>query len=94
MNPFIAHPGEAIVGLGIDFAEHLVEGETVESVAITPDAGISVESTTHSGTIVTAKISIAPTQTPADLYILFAVTGSLGSVRKGWRLISVRTKSG
>jgi pseudouridine-5'-phosphate glycosidase len=93
MNPFIAHPGETIVDLGIDFAEHLLAAETVASVVITPDVGITVASQSQSGTTVFAKISIAANQPDADLSILYTVTGTAGSIRKGWRLIAIRQKN-
>lgn len=93
MNPFPAKPGETISGVGLDFATRLAVGETLLSVVVTPVAGVTVNASGVSGTIAAADISIAANQADADLALLYAVTGTAGSIRKGYRTIQVRAVS-
>ena len=93
LNPFTAKPGELIKGLGLDFASRLAQGETVQSVVITPVDGLTVNATSQAGTFAMADVTIAENQAESELVLLYTATGTLGSVRKGYRTILVRKVS-
>ena len=94
MNPFIVKPGETIKGLGIDFVNRLATSETIASTpTITADAGLTLSEKAYSGTIATVTIVVGGAQADAALNVYFTVTGSSGSIRKGTRVIWVRSTS-
>jgi hypothetical protein len=92
MNSFVIKPGETVVGLGFDFANRLAAGETLLSVDILPDPGLTVNSSSVTGTIAVASISVSAPHPDAELALEFTVTGTAGSVRKGTRMIQIKNK--
>jgi len=94
MEPFIVKPGETIKGLGRDFATRLAPGETVASVVAACDStGITVAATGMSGATAFADLVIADSLTDTTRTLSLTVTGTVGSIRKGSRLIWVRVDS-
>lgn len=93
MTPFVAKAGETIKGLGFDFSTRLSSGETIASSAVVAGTGLTINSTTNSGTQALADVSIAAGLADCDIDIEFTVTGSAGSVRKASRVVWVRAAS-
>jgi hypothetical protein len=94
MNPFIVKPGETIIGLGIDFTNRLATSETIAGVpTVTADAGLTVSGQAYQGAIALANIAVGAAQADAALNVFYTVTGTSGSVRKGTRLVWVRSAS-
>lgn len=93
MIPFVAKPGETIIGLGFDFTTRLAQAESVSAVSATASSPLSVTATASSGSIATATIVVDPAASDGDYPVLFAVTGSAGSVRKATRNVMVRAQS-
>jgi hypothetical protein len=94
MNPFIVKPGETIEGLGYDFTTKLATGETIASTpTVTADTGLTVSGAAFSGAIALANVAVPGNAIDAQLNVYYTVTGTLGSVRKGTRLIWIRANS-
>lgn len=93
MIPFTAKPGEVISGLGFDFVKRLAQGETISGVAVSADAPLSTSGAAATGTEATVSVAVASDAADGSYPVVFAVTGSLGSVRKAARTILVRAAS-
>jgi fermentation-respiration switch protein FrsA (DUF1100 family) len=94
MDPFIVKPGETIKGLGLNFSARLANGETISSApTVTADAGLTVSGQAFQGATALADIAVAANQPDGLLTVHYSVTGTLGSVRKGARTISVLANS-
>jgi len=93
MEPFIAKPGETIVGLGLDFTSRLATGETILTVAVSAPTGISASATGHDGTKAYATLAIDAAAPDGDTTVTFTVTGTAGSIRIGSRTVTIRANS-
>lgn len=93
MEPFVAKPGETIVGLGFDFDTRLTGSETIGSGQATASAPLVVETQTYTGTNAVADIAVPADAPDGDHTLEFEVTGTLGSTRKATRTIWIRSAS-
>ena len=93
MTPFVAKPGETIVGLGFDFVRRLAAGETLSLVSLSASGDITAANGGANQTTATATVTVNPDAVDGDASITFTVTGSAGSVRKATRSILIRAVS-
>lgn len=84
-----AQPGETLVGVGCDFVKLLATGETLLSAIVVCTGGIVGGAPKVSGTRAALTIHIPEGALPSEETVEFTVTGSLDSVRKFTRHITV-----
>lgn len=84
-----AQPGETLVGVGCDFVKLLASGETLVSAVVVCTGGIVGGAPWVSGTRAALTIHIPDAAVPAEETAEFTVTGSLDSVRKFTRHITI-----
>lgn len=93
MIPYVAKPGETIVGLGFDFGRRLADGETLSTVSVTAPPPLSKVAESVAGTEAVVQLSVSDDAADGDYPVIFAVTGTAGSVRKAARTVLVRAVS-
>lgn len=83
----LAHPESKLLGLGDsillseDFSDYLRPGETVLSVGITADAGLSMGASTLTGNTVSVEVTSTGIE-GVNLKVSINITGSISTIRK------------
>jgi hypothetical protein len=93
MIPFEVKQGELINGIGFNFVNRLVTGETILSSVVTTGNGLTVTGTSNSGADAIASIQVGNDIPDQETFIDFTVTGSAGSVRKARRVVIIKALS-